>query len=571
MKWIALFLLVIFLVANLSSEAWAVIGAVFGLFLAGSIWQYQIKQKHLKEIELKKQKQREEIQKIVGLSDEELIKNHFSYPVTVSSRVAIDTYNALKFFKAHPNLILAAEIHIETNKDRACKLEEVLNNKCFALDSDFRSDLETLHNDLSNYRVYILYKTKKTIWERNLYISREEIIELKEKPYLLIGKAEYDRQLKQMFANRQHQLYDRINDLIDLANGFRKKLILKGAQNKLDELITRIYGEVLPNVRKMKSVDPAEWELLEKPVREIEAEAKELLELNKKILNYYSSPDFEKIKSTCQAMINSQKEFNDYIKQQVDSISCLLGKRTDREETIFEDQNRYVRTYKKTVSPFTAELSAQVFSSAENNVMKYLVKTFYPNKAAYPQQIKNLYKLVEELETLEDARKIIENYKTEYKQYIGDVPNYIMKYDSDGFYARLGFAQVDENSLNVKYVFAYTSSGGKARRSFSVPMTLEKIEELINILKSKLSKEAFIKEQRMLMTPKLRESIKERDHHTCCLCGNSIYKERNLLLEIDHIIPVSKGGETVPSNLQTLCWKCNRSKSNKLSQETFSE
>ena len=33
---------------------------------------------------------------------------------------------------------------------------------------------------------------------------------------------------------------------------------------------------------------------------------------------------------------------------------------------------------------------------------------------------------------------------------------------------------------------------------------------------------------------------------------------------LDHIIPVSKGGCTVEDNLQTLCWKCNRAKSNKM-------
>ena len=35
-------------------------------------------------------------------------------------------------------------------------------------------------------------------------------------------------------------------------------------------------------------------------------------------------------------------------------------------------------------------------------------------------------------------------------------------------------------------------------------------------------------------------------------------------LEIDHIIPVSKGGKTTPDNLQVLCSKCNRRKSNKI-------
>ncbi|MBR5502670.1 MAG: HNH endonuclease, partial [Oscillospiraceae bacterium] len=45
---------------------------------------------------------------------------------------------------------------------------------------------------------------------------------------------------------------------------------------------------------------------------------------------------------------------------------------------------------------------------------------------------------------------------------------------------------------------------------------------------------------------------------------NSTHAEPNLLLEIDHIIPVSKGGVTEEGNLQTLCWKCNRAKSNKI-------
>ncbi|RAE55164.1 HNH endonuclease, partial [Burkholderia multivorans] len=39
--------------------------------------------------------------------------------------------------------------------------------------------------------------------------------------------------------------------------------------------------------------------------------------------------------------------------------------------------------------------------------------------------------------------------------------------------------------------------------------------------------------------------------------------EPHLLLEVDHIKPISKGGLSEIENLQTLCWRCNRSKSNK--------
>nr|WP_276552630.1 HNH endonuclease [Streptococcus danieliae] len=66
------------------------------------------------------------------------------------------------------------------------------------------------------------------------------------------------------------------------------------------------------------------------------------------------------------------------------------------------------------------------------------------------------------------------------------------------------------------------------------------------------------------MTKKLREFIKERDEYTCQICGVSTAEQSLLLLEVDHILPVSKGGLSTEDNLQTLCWKCNRSKSNKV-------
>ena len=263
-------------------------------------------------------------------------------------------------------------------------------------------------------------------------------------------------------------------------------------------------------------------------------------------------------------LMSSQREFNEYITEKVDSISRLFGTRVVRNDTVNEDEYAYIRPYKKTLTPFTAEVSAAVFASAENNPLEYVVKNFYPNKAQYPEQIQKLHLLVEELETLREARQIIENYKAEYKKYLGDVPSFIWENDEAGFYSRLGFANIDESVLTVEYKFAYTSGGGMAQRSFTVPMTEDTIVELIRVLESKLTANAFAKEQRMMMTSKLRAMIKQRDNFTCCACGNSTHVEPNLLLEIDHIIPVSKGGCTVEDNLQTLCWKCNRAKSNKV-------
>lgn len=64
--------------------------------------------------------------------------------------------------------------------------------------------------------------------------------------------------------------------------------------------------------------------------------------------------------------------------------------------------------------------------------------------------------------------------------------------------------------------------------------------------------------ERSKMTPKLRYEVMKRDGFRCAICGVSSCD--GAVLEVDHILPVSKGGKTVESNLQTLCRECNRGK-----------
>jgi hypothetical protein len=61
---------------------------------------------------------------------------------------------------------------------------------------------------------------------------------------------------------------------------------------------------------------------------------------------------------------------------------------------------------------------------------------------------------------------------------------------------------------------------------------------------------------------RLRFRVLRRDNFKCCLCGTSPALQPGIVLEVDHKIPSSKGGETVLDNLQTLCQVCNIGKSN---------
>ena len=61
---------------------------------------------------------------------------------------------------------------------------------------------------------------------------------------------------------------------------------------------------------------------------------------------------------------------------------------------------------------------------------------------------------------------------------------------------------------------------------------------------------------------RLRFLVMKRDNFKCSMCGRSPATTAGLELHIDHIIPWSKGGETIIDNLHTLCSDCNLGKSN---------
>ncbi len=66
------------------------------------------------------------------------------------------------------------------------------------------------------------------------------------------------------------------------------------------------------------------------------------------------------------------------------------------------------------------------------------------------------------------------------------------------------------------------------------------------------------KTPRIPIPKSVRDYVFQRDNYQCQSCGKKQH------LNIDHIIPLAKGGSNDMSNLQTLCQTCNQQKKHHL-------
>jgi len=65
------------------------------------------------------------------------------------------------------------------------------------------------------------------------------------------------------------------------------------------------------------------------------------------------------------------------------------------------------------------------------------------------------------------------------------------------------------------------------------------------------------KTKRIFIPSEVRKYVYQRDKFQCQSCGKKIEETP---LNVDHIIPLAKGGSNDISNLQTLCRLCNQKK-----------
>ena len=114
------------------------------------------------------------------------------------------------------------------------------------------------------------------------------------------------------------------------------------------------------------------------------------------------------------------------------------------------------------------------------------------------------------------------------------------------------------SDLCIRITKSYVSPKGRNTYSSTEEYRFKDIIECYNVSGQAALYQQSAKYQRALMSVSLRYDIMKRDGFKCVICGATA--QDGAKLHVDHILPVSKGGKTVPDNLRTLCSNCNLGK-----------
>ena len=219
---------------------------------------------------------------------------------------------------------------------------------------------------------------------------------------------------------------------------------------------------------------------------------------------------------------------------------------------LIEDGNKIIEAQNKFYFYKEYKCSREIVRSSSKDPYKYVCKYF---------DLRIEEKYIDLLQLMKTGFQLIdfnvEKVEKQKKDILKEIKDKVPKFISiSNLQTQIGFIP-----LTNKYPqYVFVSQKCKHVISFNA-ITCQRFLELLT---NDYNKKMFIKEQRRLMTDNLRDFIKERDHYTCQICGISAYTYPDVVLHIDHIIPVSKGGKTECDNLQTLCSTCNLKKSNKI-------
>lgn len=286
---------------------------------------------------------------------------------------------------------------------------------------------------------------------------------------------------------------------------------------------------------------------------------------------YYRSKKFNKLKQIATSYVRDCNALNEHIT----NLKCLhsgFGKpRATYGHSKYYDDS--VWNYRRPELSNKAasldnihvhECSRTVCSNSQKNPLQYVCKYF--NISVDEETLSSVEATLNDFEAVEQGKMILAEKRNILLSSIWkDIPFLIKKFGVQKFSRKLGFIDIDlSTDYFPRYIFEYTSSGGYSSLCNEVVMDIDNLNEFVEYLNERIKWKKSIKGQRSLMTSALRQKILQRDGYKCKKCGANVAREPNLLLEVDHIIPLSKGGMTKESNLQTLCWRCNRSKGAKI-------
>lgn len=278
--------------------------------------------------------------------------------------------------------------------------------------------------------------------------------------------------------------------------------------------------------------------------------------------SYFRGEKFLSIKDRVQSYIGNCNDLNHHIE---DLKRTHIGiNRLDYGQADYSDRShwnyRRPQLQNQAYAPNIYNCSRTVCDNARRQPFKYICKYF--NIKTNEETLSQFEEMLNNFEAAEQGKVFLMREKESIISSIkNDIPVLIRLLSKKTLERKLGFEAVDFGTAYFpKYIFKYISSGGNTATQCEIVLDIENLNRFVNYLNETVKFRKSVAGQRSLMTSRLRRQIMERDHYTCRMCGNSTAREPNLLLEIDHIMPVSRGGLTTESNLQTLCWKCNRHK-----------
>lgn len=117
-------------------------------------------------------------------------------------------------------------------------------------------------------------------------------------------------------------------------------------------------------------------------------------------------------------------------------------------------------------------------------------------------------------------------------------------------------AKIDENKKRLVLNLVKDANYDIAKR---LPLVTQRIFLIDGLFGMRFYSNEYMKEFNKKVGR--RFDILKKYNFTCVYCGR---KAPDVQLQVDHIIPKSKGGSDDESNLTCSCWECNLGKSNKL-------